>query len=310
MKRKHRLAWKFFRKIALNQILVVGSMLVACALIIRSQIIEQLIAEKRVNFISQLESSLKNIRQKKINPMEWCLSLTGGEAKHYSIIDQRGKVLCDNRASAESLENHLKYAEVAEAFKSGQGLAIRQSEGKNNDLFGYATIRTTVFLNEIEQKLVVRQSFPLSDLAKIKFKINTYIFVITLLFLVITATVALFSSLQIYSPLQSVIKKINEIKKMAKNQETLSHLDAEFEWMAIEKVLEQTQEGLKKYINELYKENEKISTVMESISEAILAIGINENILFANQQFKKKFLNKETRREDLSKFKHGRSPAI
>lgn len=46
-----------------------------------------------------------------------------------------------------------------------------------------------------------------------------------------------------------------------------------------------------------------MATVMESISDSILAIGLQEEILFANQQFKKNFFPKEMRKKEIHPFK-------
>lgn len=53
-------------------------------------------------------------------------------------IDKDGAVLYDNDASAELLQNHFDRPEIQEAFKQGEGEAVRRSDTMNEDTFYYA----------------------------------------------------------------------------------------------------------------------------------------------------------------------------
>ena len=53
-------------------------------------------------------------------------------------IDKDGTVLYDNDASAEQLQNHFDRPEIQEAFKQGEGEAVRRSDTMNEDTFYYA----------------------------------------------------------------------------------------------------------------------------------------------------------------------------
>ena len=53
-------------------------------------------------------------------------------------IDKDGAVLYDNDASAELLQNHYDRPEIQEAFKQGEGEAVRRSDTMNEDTFYYA----------------------------------------------------------------------------------------------------------------------------------------------------------------------------
>ena len=53
-------------------------------------------------------------------------------------IDKDGTVLYDNDASAELLQNHFDRPEIQEAFKQGEGEAVRRSDTMNEDTFYYA----------------------------------------------------------------------------------------------------------------------------------------------------------------------------
>ena len=53
-------------------------------------------------------------------------------------IDKDGTVLYDNDASVELLQNHFDRPEIQEAFKQGEGEAVRRSDTMNEDTFYYA----------------------------------------------------------------------------------------------------------------------------------------------------------------------------
>lgn len=55
-------------------------------------------------------------------------------------IDKDGTVLYDNDASAEALTNHNDRPEIQEAFKNGEGEAVRKSDTMNKNTFYYAVL--------------------------------------------------------------------------------------------------------------------------------------------------------------------------
>ena len=55
-------------------------------------------------------------------------------------IGEDGKVLYDNSADEHKMENHAERPEVVEAFRSGSGESVRESETLNQSTYYYAAL--------------------------------------------------------------------------------------------------------------------------------------------------------------------------
>ena len=212
------------------------------------------------------------------------------------MIFLQGKVLCDSDSPLKALDNHLKYQEVASAISRGEGFHIRLL-GKERALY------TAALFSFAGESFIFRQGVSLAPLDQMIEKLNRSIVLYSLLILLCVFLICLWGAWSVSLPLSSVLKKIYRMKRITVSGEITKHLSSDDEWIIVEKALDKAEEGVKKYLDELDRENEKLTTVMESMSDSILAIGLDENVLFANGQFKKKFLSKKIKREDLSKFK-------
>ncbi len=55
-----------------------------------------------------------------------------------TLVDSQGIVLADSEASSESMDNHKNRPEIAEAFRSGEGIAGRYSRSLDTEMLYYA----------------------------------------------------------------------------------------------------------------------------------------------------------------------------
>ncbi len=296
------LPWRFFRKLAVTQVATTALILITASWIAKSNLESYLINQAKENLNNSLNTIRQHILTQGISPIQWCQSLKYDKHNHYTLTDIQGQVLCDNHSKPESLENHLKYKEIADAARFGQGTVIRATSITQTRFF-YSAITIESSLNDLNQKFIIRWAIPTAKLDSTLKRLDQAAFIFLLCLLLSISFVSLWSSLQVSFPLRSILRKIDGMKKITRSEDPFSQYASKDEWIIVEKTLDQAQRGFKKYIDELYNENEKMGTVMESISDSILAIGLDENILFANKQFKKNFLNKEIKRQDVSKFK-------
>jgi len=63
---------------------------------------------------------------------------TGDDALRITVIDPEGNVIADNMVDIQTMDNHGDRSEVAEATKSGEGMAKRRSETQGEDTYYYA----------------------------------------------------------------------------------------------------------------------------------------------------------------------------
>ena len=296
------LPWRFFRKLAMMQIVVTSLIIVTTAWMARYYLNTYITTQAK----EQLKESLQLIRQsietQKISPISWCNSLKLNWGTRYTLVNAQGTVLCDNWLKPEDMGNQHKYPEIQDALRFGHGTHTRFSQADQTNLI-FGAIAIDSVLDGLKQRFLIRQAVPLNKLDTAMKELDNSIIIFLFPLLIITSLVSLWGSMQVSFPLRSILKKVDKMKRVTNAEDVPYLTENGDEWSIVEKTLEKAQEGLEHYLDELHNENEKMGTVMESITDSILAIGLHENILFANKQFKKNFLNKDVKRKEISKFK-------
>ena len=61
-------------------------------------------------------------------------------ADRVTLLDPKGRVLFDNYANGEALDNHLQREEVQQALVQGEGFASRKSDTLGKDILYYAVV--------------------------------------------------------------------------------------------------------------------------------------------------------------------------
>lgn len=297
------LPWRFFRKIAMMQIIITAVVIISTAWMARYYLKTYITTQADLQLKESLNLIRASIKNKSFSPLEWCnSSFKLHWNTRYTIINAQGKALCDNYQKAELLDNQLKFKEVGDALRMGFGRHIRYDRVTGTNLI-YGAVSLETEINDLKQRFIIRQTVSLDNLDKAMRELDWAILIFLLPLLVITSLGSLWGSLQVSSPLRSILKKVDQMKRVTSQESLEPGSETNDEWGLVEKTLDRAQEGLEKYIEQLYKENEKMGTVMGSITDSILAIGLKEEILFANQQFKKNFLAKEIKRKDIDNFK-------
>lgn len=297
------LPWRFFRKLALMQILVSSLVIISTAWMARYYLKTYITTQAE----EQLEESLtlikNSIQTQNISPTKWCESLKLNWTTRYTLINTQGKVLCDNYLKPELMEDQLGFPEIQEALRLGFASQIRfDPVAGTNMIFGAVSIDS--LHTGLKERYIIRQTVPLHKLDTAMKELDRSIIVFLFPLLVLTSLVSLWGSLQVSFPLRSILKKVDRMKRVTKEEITNFSFNAsKDEWSIVEKTLDKAQQGLERYLEQLYNENEKMGTVMESITDSILAIGMDEEILFANHHFKKNFLAKAIKEKEIVNFK-------
>ncbi len=291
------LPWKFFRKLAIVQIVMAGIIILSTAWVAREFLQTHIKSQSQ----TQLQESLSLIRQsietQKISPIKWCKGLKKNTETRYTLINDRGDVLCENTNKNLSRLNFFSKEEVQEALRLGHSTVIRD-EGSGLELFGAVSIDSTI--GGMKERYIIRQSLSLSKISTAMDEWDKTIITFIFPLLIITSLISLITSLQISTPLRGILTKIDLMKRVTQDSSLSTEDD---EWMIVEKTLENAQKGLENFLDELHKENEKMYTVMESIKDSLIAIGKDNEVLFVNNHFRKTFLNKVIKRRDLAKLK-------
>lgn len=102
-------------------------------------------------------------------------------------------------------------------------------------------------------------------------------------------------------PLGSVIFKLRKFRGDLPFDKTLRHFYKKDEWAVIDDILKNADLELTAQINQVRTENEKISAILESIHDDIIAVDNFETVLFYNSNFKRNFIHGPHRGEIVPK---------
>jgi two-component system, OmpR family, phosphate regulon sensor histidine kinase PhoR len=303
------LPWRFFRKLALMQIIITSLMIVTTAYIARYYLRTYITTQAQEHLEESLGFIIKSHSDSEYDINEWCSRLKWHSKARFTLIALDGTPLCDTQVPLQELNNHNDRPEVILAFEEAIGFSSRFS-GSTGTRFMYGAI--IIRDNEDRPQFILRQSFPLEQMTSAMKSLDRSIMIFVFPLLILTSLFSLYGSLQVSSPLRSLLAKIDHMKRIshrARDKESLSSNDQSFleresdEWLLLEKTLDRAKVDLENYLSELYVENEKITILMESISDSILAISKSEMILLANGQFKKNFVPLDFKKRDLTDYK-------
>lgn len=259
----------------------------------------------------QVQDSLEMIKQnlvtKNTSPVEWCQGLQVNTMTRFTVTDEKGTPLCDNYKNVSQMKNMFDNKEIKDALSNEYGFSTRISKSHAAEmLFGASRLSILNKNREIKNYYII-QAISLDRLKKAMTALDHSIVLFLFPLLIIASLVTLWASLQASFPLRKILGKINKIGKMSQSDEE-SEEDETFmgqdnEWVVVEQALDKAKGDIENYITELHNENVKIGTLMESISESIIAVKENGKILFANRHFFKNFLPKGFKKKKLYDFK-------
>ena len=262
----------------------------------------------------QVQDSLEMIKQglvsKNTSPVEWCEGLQVNTMTRFTVTDDKGKALCDNYTNPETLPNLYQNKEIQEAIQNKYGFSVRLSKTHATEMLFGASKLSILDKNRVIKNYFIIQAISQDRLKKAMAALDHSIILFLFPLLIIVSLVTLWASLQASFPLRKILSKINKIGKMSRAQkknkeedEDETFLGQDNEWVVVEQALDRARGDIENYVTELHNENVKIGTLMESISESIIAVKENGKILFANRHFFRNFLPKSFKKKKLYDFK-------
>ncbi|MBU7008599.1 two-component system histidine kinase PnpS [Phosphitispora fastidiosa] len=204
-------------------------------------------------------------------------------AARVTVIDAKGQVLGDSVADKDSMVNHFSRPEIQKALDNQTGKAIRYSSSagkrmiyfavpvkKDNDIYG--AVRVAVPWSEIE-----------AGQNHIRWSIGTAIFVALILTVVVVSS---FTSTLVV-PLQEmtwVAKEMAEgkldLNVDVKAKDEIGALGSGFNYMA---------QRLRDTISQITEERNKVSAILTSMNDGVIAIDGKGNILLINPAIERMF---------------------
>jgi two-component system phosphate regulon sensor histidine kinase PhoR len=195
-----------------------------------------------------------------------------------TLIDGSGNVLFDTEADAEAMSNHSEREEVQKALKGELGVAKRYSQTKSIDLFYMA-----IPINESGQiAKVIRLAVPLKEIEQYNKQLIYNI-------LIAVAIGIFFSMIVGYRLLSSILLPIKDLKQIASrvaqgqysekvlitNNDELGDLARTFNYMT---------EELTKNMKEINAQNSKMSAMLTSLVNVVIAVDRDMKVMFMNRE--------------------------
>ena len=199
-----------------------------------------------------------------------------------TIIDVDGMVLWDSEEEASSLPNHLDREEVLSAINGAPKIVIRSSASLGVEYVYYAETTTVG-----ETTYVIRVATKASSLTTFLTGYIPWMALLALLALSLSCVAVYFSVSHSLNPLRKIEMNLENLK----NGAPLSPLN-EKEKRELGKIaydIDDVSKELYKAMEELKKEEEKLSLLLETIPNPVLAVGKDGRILFANRAAKETF---------------------
>lgn len=179
-----------------------------------------------------------------------------------TLIDSSGTVLfeSDSSVNADEMSNHLSRPEVKEALASGSGTDSRTSDTLGEITYYYAV--------KADNGNVLRVAREINSVISLFLGLIPIVLVIIAYVLVISIVMASESTKKIIEPIEEMTDDISNV--------------AYEELVPFATTIENQQKQIKKQMNRLQLEKDKINALIANMNEGFLLIDMDKNILAEN----------------------------
>lgn len=296
MSSKSAYPWFFFYRISRLTLVVFLPTLFIILFLYRSSYRTGLVSQ----MISQIEEDLKltkhTLIQSDLNWTSWCTHLPAFENVQYSLIDQKGIILCDSHDKKKMGSKIEDLSEIKEAHTKSFSAEIRKSS-----LFSNQAVFANMLINE---NLIIRKIVSLTSLRKNMDDFDRVLYLRIVPFAILSYFIFIFLFYRSTKPLGIILSKVEKFKDDIPFNKSLELLYQRNEWGSMEEALNKADQRLQYQIQEARLENEKSTTILESINDDIIAIDRYETILFFNSKFQNDFMKSRVGQEIDKKIWH------
>ena len=232
-------------------------------LLIRSQLLKPEIK----NFLA--ENDLKALDK-------LCKSIDENIDTRITIIDNKGKVLCDSRGKVDLMAPHLDRKEIIDAFKGKSSTSIRDSSTLSTRMI-YAAIP----IKSGSKSYVLRTAVSIAQIDNILLKARHDIVFFGLLVALIVSIFSYFVIKNVSTPIKYLCESAARIA--SGDLDTTLPIPAKGVIHDLALSLNDMAEQLKKRLEQLYVEKKKRDAIFTSMTEGVIALDLSGNILDINR---------------------------
>jgi two-component system, OmpR family, phosphate regulon sensor histidine kinase PhoR len=195
-----------------------------------------------------------------------------------TVIEPDGKVQVDSERNAEELDNHRNRAEIVRAKANGFGEATRQSDSVDMEMH-YAALPISVGDKDLGFLRVSTDTNPLQR----RLRGITQSLVWFMIATVGLATGLLFVFARVLTAPLTELMTFAESVAQGDYRRRLSQVPRRGEWATLGKAFDRMQIELERRERELSENNDRLTAVLASMNEGVLAIDEQRRIQLANR---------------------------
>jgi len=195
-----------------------------------------------------------------------------------TIIDRKGKVLCDSRGEVDLMAPHLTAdrKEIINAFKGKSSTSIR-----NSSTLATRMIYAAIPIQSGSQIYVLRTAISLAQIDKVLARVRRDILVFGLLVAVAVSILSYFIVHNIRAPIKDL--RLNAARIASGDLDTTLPIPDKGVVHDLALSLNNMAEQLKKRLEQLYVEKKKRDAIFTSMTEGVIALDLLGNILDVNR---------------------------
>ena len=205
--------------------------------------------------------------------------LTFSEDTRLTVLSADGEVLADTSVDPdEPLENHLDRAEVREALANGVGVASRYSDTLHQQLL-YACIYSG------HGDYLIRLAVPFNPWSGFLKGLLPALFLSTLVSLAVSAVLAKKFTKTVTEPLLEISEEMSKIQ----NENKIPHF-GQYRYPELNNIVVSTaklSERINLTMENLRLERKKIDYILDNMSEGLILLDEQQNVLTINQSAKR-----------------------
>lgn len=194
-----------------------------------------------------------------------------GDNVRITLISPDGEILFESNAEKEDMENHMNRPEVEQAAAYGEGSSKRTSE----------TLGTVDYYFALKQKdgNILRISTGVDTMYSVFTNAIPYTALLLIGMLIISVLISLVLTKKLIRPINKIATEIDTVD--------LSENSIIYEELIpfINEIKSQRGE-IKLQLNKVKEEKEKLATIIKNMSEGIIILDNNSNIIMANESAK------------------------
>lgn len=275
---------QYLQKLAILPVSLVFISLILSAFITRHYFKSSYVEQVKLDIAQSLNEVDLTYDQGLNEFVVWCTKIKKNKTSaRYTVIHENGDVLCDTSSDPNQMDNHINRVEVKDALQSNFGFSIRYSKTTQFDMvYGAKKIQRG------DHYIILRKSISLDNLIKTFDVVDRSIFYILIVIFILLVGFSIYRSRELIRPFVEFVNKLQTIEGLSGDKNKFDiDLKKDFD---LEQAFNSVYSGLSDYIDDLHIENDKNQVLINSMSDGILAVNNDENVLFINEMFKSTFL--------------------